>query len=47
MPYTTKFERSPNSISSYSVNLRLTEWTKAVLTASRLEIKTLQQDFAI
>jgi len=25
---TTQFERSPNSISSYSVNLGLTEWTK-------------------
>jgi len=32
MPYTTQFERSPNSISFYSVNLGLTEWTKAVLT---------------
>jgi len=39
--YTTQFERSPNSISSYSVNSGLTEWIKAVLIQSdrELEIK--------
>jgi len=31
-PSITQFERSPNSITSYSVNSGLTEWIKAVLT---------------
>jgi len=32
MPYTTQFECSPNSITSYSVNSGLAEWIKTVLT---------------
>ena len=44
MPYTTQFERSPNSISSYSVNLGLTEWTIGC-TYSRIEIKLYTKIF--
>ena len=38
---TTQFERSPNSISSYSVNSGLTEWIKAVLNERQNEVSII------